>query len=158
MISPPINHAIRHLYQGDMTLCWAASLAMLRREPTIDGMMNVVDRSHVTGRIQTSQIGDVVRRNGFTLLSMPPLFTVSALETVVRPRSAALFVTLRDANRASIGSHGHVIVVDGLRGDGTTNGTQVLLHDPWEMTGTSRSFEFLKTRYWRNVDHIARRA
>lgn len=157
MISPPINHGIHHLYQGDTTLCWAASLAMLRREPTIDGMMNVVDRSHVTGRIQTSQIGDVVRRNGRTLLPMPPLFTVSALESVVRRRSVALFVTLRDTRRASIGSHGHVIVVDGLRGDGTPTGTQVHVHDPWETVGTSRSFQFLVSQYWSSVDHIARR-
>lgn len=158
MISPPINHGIRHLYQGDMTLCWAASMAMLRREPTIDGMMNVVDRSHVTDRIQTSQIADVVRRNGFTLLPLPPIFTVGALETAVRPRSVALFVTLRDASRASIGSNGHVIVVDGLRGDGTPAGTHVHVHDPWEMTGTSRTFQYLITQYWSRVDHIARRA
>ena len=154
MISPPISHGIRHLYQGDMTLCWAASMAMLRREPTIDGMMNVVDRSHVTGRIQTSQIADVVRRNGFTLLPLPPTFTVAALESAVRPHSVALFVTLRDASRASIGSNGHVIVVDGLSGDGTPAGSQLHVHDPWETGGTSRSFQYLTTQYWRSVEYI----
>ena len=158
MITPPISHGIRHLYQGDMTLCWAASLAMLRREPTIDGMMNVVDRSHVTQRIQTSQIPDVVRRNGCSLLPLPPLLTVDALEGVVRPRAVALFVTLRDTSRASIGSNGHVIVVDGLRGDGTPTGTHVHVHDPWETSGASRTFQHLTSQYWLRVDHIARRS
>ena len=158
MISPPINHSIRHLYQGDETYCWAASLAMLRREPTVDGMMNVVDRSHVSDRIQKSQIPDVVRRNGCTLLPIPPLFVVSALEAVVRPRAVALFVTLRAGGRASIGSHGHVIIVDGLCGDGTPAGTHVHVHDPWEMSGASYTFQHLTTRYWSHVDYIARRA
>jgi Papain-like cysteine protease AvrRpt2 len=140
-----------------MTLCWAASLAMLRREPTVDGMMNVVDRSHVSGRINSAQIPEVARRNGCAILPLPPLFIVNALETAARPRAVALFVTLRDASRASIGSNGHVIVVDGLRGDGTPAGTQVHVHDPWETTGASRTFQHLTSQYWRSVDFIARR-
>ena len=157
MISPPINHGIRHLYQSDITLCWAASLAMLRREPTVDGMMNVVDRSHVTQRLQSGQIPDVVRRNGCAIVPLPSGFSVSALETLVRPRAVALFVTLRDTSRASIGSNGHVIVVDGLSGDGTPTGTQVHVHDPWETTGARRTFQHLTSQYWTSVDYIARR-
>ena len=103
-----------------------------------------------------NEIRHALQTNFLNLVPVPPVLSVERLSSIIRRNPAVFFVRLRNGQHASNGGNKHVIVVRGLRGDGSAN-TNINVNDPWTNGGAIRTLSFLTDQYWSSIDYIARR-
>lgn len=154
-----ISHHIHHIFQGEDGYCWAAAIAMVLGQRSIEGAFEVARRAGIDREnmaIRDSEIAHAFSANGLRSVTVPAALTVDGLANILRRGSIVLFLSLRPGNHASNGGNKHVIAVRGANGDGSPN-TNILLNDPWTTGGATRSFSFLTNQYWSSVDYIGQR-
>lgn len=123
--------------------CWAASTAMLTGM-TVD---QVVAKAKAAGvKINNGLLNDsdkpdfantALFARTFGLTMLPPMsWMPSALASVLQAHGPLMMDTLWQPYdyAAGAGSSGHMRVIAGMRGDGSGEGTTILLYDPWEPT------------------------
>ncbi|GAA0816504.1 papain-like cysteine protease family protein [Spirilliplanes yamanashiensis] len=131
-----VHHSVSLVAQPTDTSCWAASIAMLVGETP----QAVVDRVglEIDGSYGWDQIEPAARQWGLT-----PLYPACGMPDLLASwlyQHGPLWVV-------EIGAPYHAVVVGGIEGDGTEDGTYVTVYNPWPPNGgaveqeTFRKFE-----------------
>jgi len=122
--------------------CWAASTAMLtgKTVPQVIAQARAggVQLAPDDGIFNESNQDDTPNyrklATAFGLTMLPPMsWMPEALANLMNARGMLMFSTLWNVAdyTGGLGSPGHVRILAGTRGDGTGEGTTVLIYDPW---------------------------
>jgi peptidoglycan hydrolase-like protein with peptidoglycan-binding domain len=130
----------RLIPQPTADTCWAASTAMLTGM-TVDQVVAKAKAAGVkcdNGLLNDSNRPDCANTSlfarTFSLTMLPPMsWLPGALAQVLNARGPLMMDTLWNPQDSvsMAGSPGHMRVIAGMRGDGTAEGTTILLYDPW---------------------------
>ena len=133
-----ILHRVTLVPQWTTATCWSAALSMLlgggpacmspgtaTADPT-DGLYNDSDLSRPEN---TRKFADSY---GLTLLHAAS-WTAEGLAGLLRAHGPLMMNLLWNAPGylAGVGSSGHMLIIAGIRGDGTEDGSTIRIYDPW---------------------------
>lgn len=117
------------------TTCWAAALSMLLgRSPAQLAPVGVADAGGMFNDAELSRPEGTARfaeMHGLTLLHAQS-WTASGLAGLLR--GGPLMMNLlwnAPSYAAGKGSPGHMMIIAGIRGDGTDDGSTIRIYDPW---------------------------
>jgi hypothetical protein len=126
--------------QPDSTTCWAASTAMLTNRTVAE----VIAKSKaagidIDGGLSNDSEGmyyantQLLAKTFNLTLRYPMSWLPQALAQLMENHGTLMMDTLWNVGdyTAGRGSPGHMRIIAGMRGDGTGEGTTVLLYDPW---------------------------
>ena len=146
-----ILHPITLVPQGTSTTCWLATIQMLSRKsiPLSDipddllgsdgGLLN--DSESLQPR-HTQRIADLFNFRLFYPQSYDPMGLANILST--GPVASHILWDM-DGYLSGAGSSGHFVIIAGIRGDGTAEGTTVRIYDPWPVNiGNIRSVNYAR--------------
>jgi hypothetical protein len=119
------------------TTCWSAALAMLlNKEATMmPGMAKLLPNyslsndSNLSGPVNTQKFADSYNLKLIHGMS----WQASAMADLVQCYGPLMVDLLWNADKfiTGKGSSGHMIIIAGIRGDGTEEGTTLRIYDPW---------------------------
>jgi len=119
------------------TTCWSAALAMLlNKEATMmPGMAKLgtnyglLNDSDLSGPANTKKLADSYNLNLIHAMS----WQAPALANMIGSYGPLMVDLLWNADQfvKGKGSSGHMIIIAGIRGDGTDEGTTIRIYDPW---------------------------
>lgn len=139
-----ILHNVQLIPQHTPSTCWSAALAMLLgvRASMLPGNARISKKggmfndSELSKPENTKKFADSYRLKMLHAQSWMP----DGLANMLRTHGPLMMNLLWNAPKymAGKGSSGHMLIIAGLRGDGTSEGTTLRIHDPWPMNRGSK--------------------
>jgi hypothetical protein len=123
--------------QWTNTTCWSAATAMLlgMRACMSSGPATATPESGLLNDSDTMSLENTrkfAQYHGLTMLA-PQSWTANGLARLLGTHKRLMVDALWDVRSyiAGWGSSGHMMIIAGIRGDGTESGTTVRIYDPW---------------------------
>lgn len=146
-----ILHNVTLMPQPDPSACWLASTSMLLRQSIPRSSVPAVLLSSDGGLLNDSELVTPVHTQAYATyfnlkMHYPQSWSAIGLMGILQRGPVASHILWNVSGYLSrSGSGGHFVVIAGIRGDGTANGTTLRIYDPWPPNqGNISSFGYQK--------------
>ena len=130
--------------QHTQTTCWSAALAMLLglRASMLPGNAQLAPEGDLFNDSELARPENTTKfadSYGLTLL-LGQSWLPNSLANMLRGHGPLMMNLLWNAPdyRAGLGSEGHMLIIAGIRGDGTPEGSTLRIYDPWPLNRGSK--------------------